>query len=188
MIRYLPLAALLCLLFTPAAHAADAYAVTNVNLRAGPDGGYPVVDTLNEGERVELLGCLNGLQWCEVETRHEERGWIYAHYLNTSSNGRAYTIIQSNGLGGLRILTFRPNDYWNTHYRTKSFYRKRDRWLPPDHYHHDHDDDDDDHHGHTPRPRPEPEPVKPPKYQAMPVPDKGKGKYNPLCSMGETNC
>ncbi len=188
--KYLiPFAFLFVLLVAPAAQAAEAYAVANVNLRAGPDGGYPVVDTLGRGERVELLGCINGLQWCEVETRHEERGWIYAHYLNTSYNGRAYTIIQSNGLGGLRIITFTPRNYWDKYYRTKYFYRDRDRWLPPDHHHHDHDDDDD-HHGHAPKPRPqpEPEPEKPLKYHPMEAPDRGKGKYNPLCPMGEVNC
>lgn len=185
--KHAPLAALLCLLaFAPAARAAEAYAVANVNLRAGPDGGYPVVEVVRQGERIELLGCLYGLQWCEVETRGEERGWIYAHYLTMSYEGRGYTIIQGNGLGGLRIITFTPRSYWNKYYRTKYFYRDRDRWLPPDHHHHD-DDDNDEHHGHhPPRPDPEPEPIPPPKYQGTFSKGGKGGRF--LCPMGETSC
>ncbi len=176
---------LFLMLVAPHAHAAEAYAVAKVNLRAGPDGGYPVVDILKSGERVELLGCLDGHQWCEVETNNGEHGWVYAHYLGTSYQGNSLTIIQRNG-DGLKIITFNPRNYWSQYYRTKYFYKDRDRWLPP---HHHHDDDDDDHGHHPPvEPRP-PKPVKepePPKYKPMEMPS--RKSYNPLCPMGQTDC
>lgn len=172
-----------------AAQAAEAWSTAKVNLRAGPDGGYPVVETLKRNERVELLGCLAGYQWCEVETRQGERGWVYAHYLNTNHNGRAYTIIQSNGAGGLRIITFKPRNYWDTYYRNKYFYKNRDRWLPREHHHHDRDDDDNGHgyHGGRPeRPAKPPEVKEEPKYGPSPM--SSRKKYNPLCDIGETEC
>jgi hypothetical protein len=60
------------LLFSAPAEAATAYATNNLHLRAGPDSRYPSVGILEYGERVELLGCINGLQWCEVETAKDE--------------------------------------------------------------------------------------------------------------------
>lgn len=193
--KYLPLVVLICtLLFSFAAQAEEAYAVAKVNLRAGPDGGYPVVDILKANERVELIGCVVGRQWCEVETRSGEHGWVYAHYLATRYQGNTVTIIQS-GDSTLRIVTFEPNTYWNTYYRTKYFYPNRYNWIPRHGGHHHDHDDDDDHHGHgndddddhghhTPRPQ---KPAEPPlKYQKMKTP--GDGKYNPLCPMGRNDC
>lgn len=171
------------------AQAAEAFANAKVNLRAGPDGGYPVVDILKRGERVELLGCIAGYQWCELETQSRERGWVYAHYLDTRRNldgGQTLTIVQTGG-HGLKIITFNPRNYWNRYYRTKYFYPERDRWLPREsggYYY----NDDDTHIKPRPRPRPRPEPEEaaPPKYQPIPMPS--RSKYNPLCPIGETEC
>lgn len=186
------MAALMFLLAPQAAMAADAYATHNVNLRAGPDGGYPVVDVLRAGEKVELLGCLDGYQWCEVETRYEERGWIYAPYLQTTYNNQRITIIESKPYGGTHVVIFQPSQYWNSYYRNKDFYRYRDRWIPRDASHHDHDwdNDDDDDHGHhgsnNPRPKPQPVVKELPKEPSMKMP--GNSKYNPLCPIGVNKC
>lgn len=175
------------------AQAAEAFANAKVNLRAGPDGGYPVVDVLKHGQRVELLGCIAGYQWCEVETRSGENGWVYAHYLDTNisgSSGQSLTIIQTGG-GGLKIITFNPRNYWNRYYRTKYFYPERDRWLPGETIYY-YNNDDHHHHGHghgKPRPRPQPQPepeAAPPKYQPIPMPS--RSKYNPLCPIGQNDC
>lgn len=183
--------------FTPqGARASDAYATTNLHLRAGPHSGLPIVATLRRHERVELLGCVNGYQWCEVRTNYDEYGWVSSYYLRTIVGRNSYTIIDSDGSSHTRIIIYRPRDYWDRHYRNKSFYRDRDKWFKDSHHANDHDhwDHHDDHyyHGRPPRPRPRPEPVKeaPPRYQKMEIPgkDKGKGGYNPLCRMGESDC
>lgn len=193
MIRNLVLFAAL-LLFAPQAHAESVYAISKVNLRAGPDGGYPVVDILKRNERVDLIGCIQGYQWCEVETKSGEHGWVYAHYLSTTYNGNSVTIVQTNG-DGIRIVTYYPNFYWDNYYRNKYFYPERYRWIPRDShdgYNHHHNHDDDDHHGHhndddddrpPVKPKPEPEPLK---YK--PTQSPSRHKYNPLCAMGETDC
>ena len=173
----------------PSAQAATAYATNNLHLRAGPDGRYPSVGVVRDGERVELLGCVDGEQWCEVETRDGEYGWVAAYYLRlTKLNGRRVTIIEEKADGGVRVIIYNPHYYWDRHYRNKYFYKDRDKWLgKPPHYH-DHDDDDD-HHGHPAKPKPRPEKVKAePKYKPLEMPDKGRGKYNPNCPMGVSDC
>ncbi len=182
------------------ARADDAYSTTSLHLRAGPHINLPVVATLQRHERVELLGCVNGYQWCEVRTNYDEYGWVSSYYLRTLVGRNSYTIIDADGFSHTRIIIYKPRDYWDRHYRNKTFYRDRDKWFKDSHHGngHDHDDyydhDHWDHHDHgrPPRPRPRPEPVKeaPPKYQKMEIPgkDKGKGGYNPLCRMGESDC
>lgn len=173
------------------ASAATAYVTDNLNLRAGPDPRYPSVGILRRGERVELLGCANGLQWCEVETGSGERGWAAAYYLRTTRGNSALTIIESNSYGGVRVIIYKPYDYWDTHYRNKYFYRDRDKWLGkrPVDYGHDHDDHHDWGDGHNGRP-PKPRPVQQeeePLYKKQEIPQT-RGKYNPLCRMGESDC
>jgi hypothetical protein len=78
----------------------------------------------------------------------------------------------------VRVIIYKPHDYWDTHYRRKYFYKDRDKWLgKPTRY--DHDD----------RPS-KPRPVKEreePRVKKMEIPQ-SRGKYNPLCRMGESEC
>lgn len=69
---------------TAVASAATAYASTTVNVRAGAGTGYPVVDVLRRGERVEVDYCRGA--WCAIERRGPD-GWVNANYLNS---GRDY--------------------------------------------------------------------------------------------------
>ncbi len=39
------------------AYAADGYVTSNVNLRAGPDPSYPLVDQLPASTEVDVQGC-----------------------------------------------------------------------------------------------------------------------------------
>ncbi len=173
-----------------AAQAATAYATNNLHLRAGPDGRYPSIGIVRDGERVELLGCVAGEQWCEVETREGEYGWVAAYYLRmTTPTGRRVTIIEEKANGGVRVTIYNPHSYWDRHYKSKYFYKDRDKWLgKPPHYH-DRDDDDRHHHSRPDKPKPRPAKVKEePKYKQMEIPDKGRGKYNPNCPMGVNDC
>lgn len=75
---------MLLLAGTAAASAATAYASTTVNVRAGGGTGYPVVDVLHPGERVEVEYCKGA--WCAISQRGPD-GWVNANYL---SSGRDY--------------------------------------------------------------------------------------------------
>ncbi len=69
---------------TAAASAATAFASTTVNVRAGGGTGYPVVDVLRPGERVEVEYCKGA--WCAISQRGPD-GWVNANYL---TSGRDY--------------------------------------------------------------------------------------------------
>lgn len=69
---------------TAAASAAPAYTSTTVNVRAGAGTGYPVVDVLRRGERVDVEYCRGS--WCAIEKRGAD-GWVNANYL---TSGRDY--------------------------------------------------------------------------------------------------
>jgi len=69
---------------TAAATAATAYASTAVNVRAGAGTGYPVVDVLRAGQRVDVRYCRGA--WCAIAQRGPD-GWVNANYLNS---GRDY--------------------------------------------------------------------------------------------------
>jgi hypothetical protein len=63
---------------TTAAFAATAFASSTVNVRAGAGTGYPVVDVLRAGERVEVDYCRGA--WCMVQKSGPD-GWVNANYL-----------------------------------------------------------------------------------------------------------
>lgn len=87
-LKQLPLlaaaATLVLLAGTAAASAATAFASSTVNVRAGAGTGYPVVDVLRPGERVEVDYCRG--TWCAIEQRGPN-GWVNANYL---TSGRDY--------------------------------------------------------------------------------------------------
>ena len=76
-------ATLVVLAGTATASAATAYASSTVNVRAGAGTGYPVVDVLRPGERVDVDFCRGA--WCAINKRGSD-GWVNANYL--SSGGR----------------------------------------------------------------------------------------------------
>jgi len=70
-----------------AALAATAYSSTSLNVRAGPGTGYRVVDTLRDGERVDIDHCNRGYTWCHISHRGPD-GWVAARYLNDRRYGQ----------------------------------------------------------------------------------------------------
>ena len=65
--------------------AAPAYASATVNVRAGAGTGYPVVDVLRIGERVEVSYCRGA--WCMVQKPGPD-GWVNANYLAADRHDR----------------------------------------------------------------------------------------------------
>lgn len=184
------------------AKAESAFPTTNVYLRAGPESSYPVVSIIPRGQQVEILGCIDGLRWCEVETEYDH-GWVASAYLQTLYRNRPITIIQSYDYGyGTNIVVFRQDDYWDRYYRKKSFYRSNNNnhWVNNDddhdhHYHnndHDNNNDNNNHqgndnnNGHSSQ-KPAPAVIKPLKYPHMASP-KAKPTYNPNCDLGVDHC
>ncbi len=115
-----------------AAAAERAYITSSVNLRTGPDAGYPRIVTLSSGENVQVFGCVNDWSWCDVATRYE-RGWVSSSYLDYDDGGRRTRIYGNGPRLGLPILTFVLGTYWDAHYRDRSWYGQRSQWerQPP---------------------------------------------------------
>jgi len=63
------------LLIPSAALAAPGMVTATVSLRAGPGDGFPVVDRIPGGSKVNIHGCLKGDAWCDVSWS-DDRGWV----------------------------------------------------------------------------------------------------------------
>ena len=124
-------AALMLLAFGGAASAQDdGYVNTNVNLRAGPSTGYPVVAVLQAGTPLEIFGCLDEYTWCDVNWRGY-RGWVASRYLDYDYRGRRVVVEEYAPRIGVPVIGFQFNDYWGRYYRGRSWYSNNDRWGPP---------------------------------------------------------
>lgn len=207
----------LALPFSPA-RADDALVVTALNMRSGPHSSLPVVTTLRRNERVELLGCVQNYEWCEVRTSADDYGWVSSYYLRGLRGNNSYALIDDYGrpYSQTTIIIYRPRQYWDDHYRNRDFYRDRDRWFrdsdsrgggrgrgrdDDDDHHDDHHGgwDDSGHHGgwdnsghhgnHSGRPTRPSRPAEPAKeLKYKPMEMPSRKAYNPLCPMGQKTC
>lgn len=114
------------------AAAATAYSTANVNMRSGPSTQYPPVLVIPAGERVDIQGCMQTANWCDVAYAGY-RGWVSGSYLQTTySQRRVYVDPQYYRPLGIPSITFSVGSYWDRHYRDRDFYRDRDRWRDGD--------------------------------------------------------
>jgi uncharacterized protein YraI len=108
--------------------AERAYAISEVNLRAGPNTQFPRVTTLPAGVSVMVYGCTYEWIWCDV-TWQGLRGWISGRYLESSYEGRRAYLPDYGEAIGLPTITFQFTSYWDRWYQDKPWYRERDRWY-----------------------------------------------------------
>lgn len=109
------------------AAAQQAYATRQLNLRAGPDRGYPLVATVAPGYRVYVNGCLDDYRWCDV-TAGASRGWAYSKFIEYPYQNRRLSIYDNGPTLALPIIPFILGSYWNDHYRSRPFYNRYDGW------------------------------------------------------------
>lgn len=103
--------------------AQDAYARSSTWLRAGPSAAYPRVAAVARDEALDIHGCLRGRSWCDVSA-DGDRGWIRGASIDYVYGGRR-VIITNPRAAGIAILSFGVTDYWDRHYRDRSWYRDR---------------------------------------------------------------
>jgi uncharacterized protein YraI len=110
------------------AHAADAYVTGNVNLRAGPDPSYPLIDRIAAGTEVDVQGCTDGWEWCDVIV-YGNRGWVAGNYIEYEYQDQPVLLPRYGAQIGIPIISFTIGSYWDNYYRGRPFYRDRDHWY-----------------------------------------------------------
>ncbi|WP_230530483.1 SH3 domain-containing protein [Microvirga roseola] len=104
-----------------------AFTTTDLNIRTGPAASYQRFDTIPEGGRVTVHGCLTGYNWCDV-TWAGERGWVSGNYLAYAGERYARQPIPSVAFSiGVPVIGFDPGIYHRRYYVDRPWYR--DRYL-----------------------------------------------------------
>ena len=94
----LPAALLALAIAGPAQAQTTATATTDLNIRSGPGPEYPVLGHIQDNRSAEVLGCIQGSLWCQVDYRGTQ-GWAYSRYLEMDAGGRRV------------VLNERPDDF-----------------------------------------------------------------------------
>jgi len=110
------------------AHAQYAYTSKYVHLRAGPAPDYPVVVILPPNTQISVEGCISGYTWCDV-VAGPNRGWIYAANIVYPYQGANVPILTYGAVIGFGIITFNLGNYWDSHYRSRPWYPRRQEWI-----------------------------------------------------------
>jgi len=127
-LRTLCALAALFMFATGSALAQDAVTIRPVNVRAGPNRGYPVVAQLPPGSPVQVQGCLSDWTWCEV-TFDDTAGWTYAPGLSYLYEGSQVPLYSYAPSLGIPVVTFSLVTFWDRYYRGRPWYRDRDDWA-----------------------------------------------------------
>jgi uncharacterized protein YraI len=117
------------LVTVPAASALAYNAVTTapVNMRTGPDLAYPPIIVIPPNAPVTVFGCLNGWLWCDV-VWGPHRGWVAGSYLAATWQNRPVPWAYAAPRYNVPIITFQFGTYWDSHYRNRAWYQRRDHW------------------------------------------------------------
>lgn len=59
---------------------------TDLNMRAGPGPTYPIVTTIDNNSTIEVEGCIESGNWCQVSW-NGQTGWAYANYISHEMDG-----------------------------------------------------------------------------------------------------
>ncbi len=115
------------LLMPTAALAAPGIVTTTVSLRAGPGEGFPTVDRIPGGARVNIHGCLRGTAWCDVSWS-DDRGWVSSQYLEYLYRNRYVYLPDYVDEIDVSVVPFVLTSYWSSYYAGRPWYHRRAYW------------------------------------------------------------
>jgi uncharacterized protein YraI len=116
------------LLAPTAALAAPGIVTASVGLRAGPGPGFPMVDRIPGGSRVNIHGCLQGKAWCDVSWS-DDRGWVSSQYLEYLYRNHYVYLPDYVDEVDVPIVPFVLSSYWSSYYAARPWYHRRDYWA-----------------------------------------------------------
>ncbi len=125
------------LLAPSAALAAPGIVTASVGLRAGPGPGFPMVDRIPGGERVNIHGCLRGNAWCDVSWS-DDRGWVSSQYLEYLYRNSYVYLPDYVDQIDVPVASFVLDTYWSNFYAARPWYHRRAHWAG---YWHSHQQD-----------------------------------------------
>jgi len=113
--RILATAAVLTFALTAAAQAqTTATATTDLNLRSGPGPELPVIGLIKARHKAQILGCVEGSLWCQVEYRGKQ-GWAYSQYMTLQAGGGRIVVREPANVVDIPVVTY--NGYVEPTYR-----------------------------------------------------------------------
>jgi uncharacterized protein YraI len=115
------------LLMPAAALAAPGIVTTTVSLKAGPGAGFPTVDRIPGGDRVNIHGCLKGTAWCDVSWS-DDRGWVSSQYLEYLYRNRYVYLPDYVDEIDVPVVPFVLTSYWSSYYAGRPWYHRRAYW------------------------------------------------------------
>ncbi|SFH87378.1 SH3 domain-containing protein [Bradyrhizobium sp. cf659] len=115
------------LLAPTAALAAPGIVTVSTGLRAGPDSGFPVVDRIPGGARVNIHGCLRGNAWCDVSFS-DDRGWVSSQYLEYLYRNHYVYLPDYVDEIDVPVAPFVLSSYWSSYYQGRPWYRRHAYW------------------------------------------------------------
>lgn len=115
------------LLMPTVALAAPGIVTTTVSLKAGPGEGFPTVDRIPGGTRVNIHGCFRGKAWCDVSWS-DDRGWVSSRYLQYLYRNRYVYLPDYVDEIDVPIVPFVLTSYWSSYYAARPWYHRRAHW------------------------------------------------------------
>jgi len=115
------------LLAPTAALAAPGIVTVSTGLRAGPGSGFPMVDRIPEGARVNIHGCLRGNAWCDVSFS-DDRGWVSSQYLEYLYRNHYVYLPDYVDEIDVPVVPFVLTSYWSSYYGGRPWYRRHAYW------------------------------------------------------------
>lgn len=115
------------LLAPTAALAAPGIVTVSTGLRAGPGSGFPMVDRIPGGARVNIHGCLRGDAWCDVSFS-DNRGWVSSQYLEYLYRNHYVYLPDYVDEIDVPVVPFVLSSYWSSYYEGRPWYRRQAYW------------------------------------------------------------
>ncbi|MBR0857202.1 SH3 domain-containing protein [Bradyrhizobium liaoningense] len=115
------------LLAPTAALAAPGIVTVSTGLRAGPGTGFPLVDRVPGGARVNIHGCLRGNAWCDVSFS-DDRGWVSSQYLEYLYRNHYVYLPDYVDEIDVPVVPFVLTSYWSSYYAGRPWYGRHAYW------------------------------------------------------------